>query len=220
MGIVNRDGTFAEFVALPLRNLHIVPEEVPDEAAVFVEPLAAAAEILEQMPITPGTRVAILGDGRLALLIAQVLNHAQARVTVIGKHRWKLDLARQWGVQARILGEDELQASSLPVVVDATGSPQGIEEALRLVEPRGTVVVKSTFHDVARFDATKLVVDEVTVRGSRCGDFSTALNLLRYGHVRVQPLVSKVFPLESGLEAFEYLERTSCLKILLAPRAA
>jgi alcohol dehydrogenase len=219
MGIAKRDGTFAEVVALPLRNLHAVPEEVSDEAAVFVEPLAAAAEILEQMRIAHGTRVAVLGDGRLGLLVAQVLNHAQARVTVIGKHRWKLDLARKWGAEVLSLGKEELQPGSFPVVVDATGSPRGIEEALRLVEPRGTVVMKSTFHDAARLDATKLVVDEVTLLGSRCGDFSTALELLRHGHVSVQHLVSKVFPLESGLEAFEYLEHTSCLKVLLAPPA-
>jgi len=220
MGIVNRDGCFAEFVALPLRNLHEVPDQVPDEAAVFVEPLAAAAEILEQMRIEPGTRVAVLGDGRLGLLVAQVLHHAQAQVTVIGRHGWKLELARSWGVRVLSAGDEGLGPGSFPVVVDATGSPGGIEEALRLVEPRGTAVMKSTFHDPARFHATKLVVDEITLLGSRCGNFSTALGLLRHGHIKVQHLVSKVLPLERGLQAFEYLDRTSCLKVLLATQTS
>ena len=219
MGIVNRDGSFAEYVTLPVRNLHHVPDEVSDEAAVFVEPLAAAAEILEQMRIEPGTHVAVLGDGRLGLLVAQVLNHAKAQVTVIGRHGWKLDLARSWGVKVLSVNEGELRPSSFQVVVDATGSPQGVEEALRLVEPRGTVVMKSTFHGPAHFDATKLVVDEVTLLGSRCGKFSTALDLLRHGHVGVQHMVSKVFPLERGLQAFEYLDQTSCLKVLLTTHA-
>jgi len=216
MGIVNRPGCFAEYVALPLRNLHRVPAALADEAAVFVEPLAAAAEILAQMRLEPGTRVAVLGDGRLGLLVAQVLKNAGAQVILVGKHEWKLELARSWGVRVMIEEHCELRAASLPVVVEATGSPRGLEEALRLVEPRGTVVMKSTFHDPARFDATKLVVDEITLMGSRCGDFSAALDLLQRGQIRVQPLLSKVFPLEEGLEAFEYLERTACLKVCLA----
>jgi len=218
MGIVNRQGCFAEFLALPLRNLHRVPAGVPDEAAVFVEPLAAAAEILAQMRLEPGTGVVVLGDGRLGLLVAQVMKNAGAQVMLVGKHAWKLELARTWGVRVMTESQNELPAASVPVVVEATGSPRGLEEALRLVEPRGTVVMKSTFHDPARFDATKLVVDEVTLIGSRCGDFSTALDLLQQGQIRVQPLLAKVFPLEEGLEAFEYLEQTACLKVCLANR--
>jgi len=216
MGIVNRPGCFAEYVALPLRNLHPVPAAIPDEAAVFVEPLAAAAEILAQMRLEPGTGVVVLGDGRLGLLVAQVLKNAGAQVILVGKHAWKLELARPWGIRVMTESQSELRAASVPVVVEATGSPRGLEEALRLVEPRGTVVMKSTFHDPARFDATKVVVDEVTLIGSRCGDFSAALDLLQRGQVRVQPLLSKVFPLEESLEAFEYLERTACLKVCLA----
>jgi alcohol dehydrogenase len=216
MGIVNRQGCFAEYVALPLRNLHRVPAAIPDEEAVFVEPLAAATEILAQMRLAPGTNVAVLGDGRLGLLVAQVVKNAGAQVTLVGKHTWKLELARSWGVRVMTEDQRELQPASVPVVVEATGSPRGLEEALRLVEPRGTVVMKSTFHDPARFDATKLVVDEITLIGSRCGDFSTALNLLQQGEVKVQPLLSKVYPFEESLEAFEYLERTACLKVCLA----
>jgi alcohol dehydrogenase len=216
LGIVNRDGVFAEFVTLPVVNLHRVPDEVSDQAATFVEPLAAAAEILEQMPLAPGTRVAILGDGRLGLLAAQVLKHAGAVVTLIGRHGWKLDLARAWGVGVLSEGDEELTPSSFPVTVEATGSPHGMDEALRLVAPRGTVVMKSTFHGAPHFDATKLVVDEVTLLGSRCGVFPPALELLRHGHVMVHHLINKIFPLEQGLEAFEYLDRISALKVLLA----
>jgi len=218
MGIVNRQGCFAEFLALPLRNLHRIPAGVPDEAAVFVEPLAAAAEILAQVRLEPGTGVVVLGDGRLGLLVAQVLKNAGAQVMLVGKHTWKLELARACGVRVMTESQDEIPAASVPVVVEATGSPRGLEEALRLVEPRGIVVMKSTFHDPARFDATKLVVDEVTLIGSRCGDFSTALDLLQQGQIAVQPLLSKVFPLGESLEAFDYLERTACLKVCLANR--
>lgn len=218
LGIVSRPGCFAEYVTLPLRNLHRVPDEVPDESAVFVEPLAAAAEILAQMRLEPGTKVAVLGEGRLGLLVAQVLRTTGAEVTLVGKHAWKLELARPWGVRVITKSQSKLRAASVPVVVEATGSPRGLEEAFRLVEPRGTVVMKSTFHDPVRFDATKLVVDEITLLGSRCGEFSTALNLLQQGQIKVQPLLSKVFPLEQGLAAFEYLEQTPCLKVCLANR--
>ena len=219
MGIINRPGAFAEFVALPSANLHEVPREVPNEAAVFTEPLAAACEILEQIPIPPGTRVAVLGDGRLGLLVAQVLQQVQAQVTVIGRHDDKLDLAKVWGMTVAHAGKQPIPAKSFTVVVEATGSPQGLDQALRIVEPRGTVVMKSTFHELARFDTAKLVVDEVTLLGSRCGSFPAALGLLRSKQVKVQELVSKTCPLEAGLEAFQYLEQTACLKVLLAPGA-
>jgi alcohol dehydrogenase len=217
LGIVNRDGCFAEYVALPLRNLHRVHPAIPDEAAVFTEPLAAAAEILEQMRIAPGTSVVILGDGRLGLLASQVLKNAGAEVTLAGKHAWKLDLAKSWGVKTTA-DSSKMPAAGVPVVVEATGSPRGLEEAFRLVETRGTVVMKSTFHAAPRFDATKLVLDEITLIGSRCGNFATALDLLQRGQVRVQPLLSKVFPLEEGAQAFDYLEREACVKVGLANR--
>ena len=220
MGIVNRPGAFAEFVTLPVVNLHEVATEMSDEAAVFAEPLAAAAEILEQVRIDAGTRAAVLGDGRLGLLVAQVLRHASAQVTVVGKHALKLALARSWSLETADAGGTQLPSKSFSVVVDATGSPQGLAEALRLVEPRGTVVMKSTFHELAGFDTANLVVDEITLLGSRCGNFATALELLRAGHVEVRKLVSRTFPLDQGVEAFEYLNQSSCLKVLLAPNAS
>lgn len=220
MGIVNRPGAFAQFVTLPVVNLHEVPNEIPDEAAVFVEPLAAAAEILEQMRIDPGTRVAVLGAGRLGLLVAQVLRQAEAEVTVIGRQAEKLALARSSGLKTADASGKGLPANSFAVVVDATGSPQGLSEALRLVEPRGTVVMKSTFHELARFDTANLVVDEITLLGSRCGNFARALELIRSGKVKVRELISRTFPLERGVEAFDYLNQPSCMKVLLAPNAS
>lgn len=220
MGIVNRDGAFAEYVVLPVINLHEVPAEISDEAAVFVEPLAAAAEILEQMPFSHARRTAVLGDGRLGLLVAQVLKNAGAQVTVIGKHASKLAMARSWKMKVSESEKDKLPAASFSVVVEATGSAAGLAEALRLVEPRGTVVLKSTFRERATFDTAKVVVDEITLLGSRCGNFSAALDLLRDRAVTVRGMVSKKFPLEKGLEAFEYLKEPSCLKVLLAPHTS
>ena len=217
MGITQHQGAFAEFVTLPVRNLHEVPANISDEAAVFAEPLAAAAEILEQMPVPHGTRVAVVGAGRLGLLVAQVLRNAGAEVTVIGRSAGKLKLARSLGLNAVANGE-ALRPKSLPVVVEATGSPEGLEAALRLVEPRGTVVLKSTFHQAAHFDTRRVVVDEITLMGSRCGNFETALSLLQTGGIQVQPLISKIFPLEQGVEAFDFLEHPDCMKVLLANR--
>ena len=215
LGIVNRPGAFAEFLALPVKNLLQVPDEISDQDATFTEPVAAACEILEQMTLKPGTRVALVGDGRLALLCAQVLKHAGADVTMIGRHEWKMDVARQFGIRVLSESSSDLAPSSFPMTVDATGSPRGLSEALRLVQPRGTVVMKSTFHSAANFDATKVVVDEITILGSRCGLFAPALELLRHGHVKVSQLISRTFPLVKGLEAFEYLDHTPALKVLL-----
>lgn len=223
MGIIHWPGTFSEFITLPVANLHAVPEKVADEVAVFAEPVAAACEILEQMPISAGTRAAIIGAGRLGLLIAQVLRHAGAEVTVIGRSMSKLDLARSWGFCA-IRSEENApsnhtRSKSFPVVVEATGSPEGLEEALRIVEPRGTVVMKSTFHQPAQFDTAKLVVDEITLLGSRCGNFEKALDLLQAGVLHTTEMISKIFPLEAAVDAFNYLENPACLKVLLANRS-
>jgi len=219
LGIIRHQGAFAEFVTLPVANLHEVPADIPDEVAVFTEPVAAAAEILEQIPVPVGSPVAVLGAGRLGLLVAQVLCHAGAAVTVVGRSAWKLDAARSLGLQAAFANENSLRQRSFPLVVEATSSPQGLEAALRLAEPRGTVVMKSTFHEPAHFDTAKLVVDEITLLGSRCGNFQTALDLLKTGAIQVRPLISKVFPLAAALQAFEYLNSSPCLKVLLSNRA-
>jgi len=181
----------------------------------------------------------VLGAGRLGLLVAQVLKHVGASVTVIGRNAGKLDLAHSWGFttvrvappsltsepfQEGMPGMqpdaasryiEQLPAGSFPLVIEVTGASPGLEEALRLVEPRGTVVMKSTFHEPARFDTARLVVDEVTLLGSRCGNFESALQLLASGAVRVRELITKMFPLEAGIAAFDYLSEPSCLKVLL-----
>jgi 2-desacetyl-2-hydroxyethyl bacteriochlorophyllide A dehydrogenase len=220
MGIINWQGAFAEFVTLPIVNLHEVPAKIPDEVAVFAEPVAAACEILEQMPRAAGMRAAVVGAGRLGLLVAQVLRHAGSDVTVIGRNARKLDLARSWGlcgVRAEGASSDrKLPGKSFPLVVEATGSPEGLGAAMRLVEPRGTVVMKSTFHQPAQFDTAKLVVDEITLLGSRCGNFEKALELLKAGVIHTREMIWKTFPLEQGLEAFHELENPDCLKVLLA----
>jgi 2-desacetyl-2-hydroxyethyl bacteriochlorophyllide A dehydrogenase len=217
MGIIGRPGAFAEFVTLPVENLREVPPEVPDEEAVFVEPLAAAAEIVEQMPFARGTCVAVLGAGRLGLLVAQVLSQAGAEVTLIGRSGWKLKLAQSWGLNTVTaeIGGAGLAPRSFEVVVEATSSPEGLDEALRLVEPRGVVVMKSTFHEPAHFDTANLVVNEITLLGSRCGNFDVAIDLLRKNAVHVEQMISRVFPLVEGLEAFSYIENEPCLKVLL-----
>lgn len=218
MGIVERAGAFAEFVTLPVVNLHEVPPEISDEEAVFVEPVAAAAEILEQMPLSHARRIAVLGDGRLGLLVAQVLRQAGGQVTVIGKHAWKLARAKTWKIKIMETGSDKISGASFSLVVEATGSPSGLAEALRLVEPRGTVVMKSTFRETATFDTAKLVVDEITLLGSRCGNFKKAIDLLRHKKVKVSSMISKTFALEDGLAAFDYLNDPACFKALIAPQ--
>lgn len=223
MGIIQWPGTFAEFITLPIVNLHEVPANILDEVAVFAEPVAAACEILEQMPTARCARTAVIGAGRLGLLIAQVLHHAGADVTVIGRSAAKLDLARSWGLgvvqlEPGVTSHHKLAPKSFPLVVEATGSPEGLDLALRLVEPRGTVVMKSTFHQPAQFDTAKLVVDEITLLGSRCGNFESALAVLKAGAIRTKEMISKVFLLKDSVEAFKYLENPGCLKVLLANR--
>jgi threonine dehydrogenase-like Zn-dependent dehydrogenase len=219
LGIVNHDGAFAEFLTLPVDNLHEVPDSVEDEAAVFVEPLAAATEFLPEANLSPAVKAAVVGDGRLGLLVAQVLKHARLDVTLLGRHDAKLKLAEGWGVRTVPPGH-QLEGSRFGLVVEATGSPAGLDDALRLAEPRGTVVMKSTFRETAHFDTAKLVVNEIRLVGSRCGNFTLALGLLAEGAIRVRELVSRTFPLDEGLKAFEYLDRPSCVKVLLSPSAA
>ncbi len=221
MGIVAHDGAFAEYVCLPLRNLHRVPPGVTDEQAVFTEPLAAACEILEQVPVARRSEAAVLGDGKLAQLIARVLRAAGARVVMYGKHARKLALARRAGIStvrmssARAGGRGRLQA--YPLVVEATGSPSGLARARQLTAPRGTLVLKSTFHGAAPVETWPIVVHEQTLVGSRCGPFLPALRLLHSGRVDPRPLVSRIFPLREAPAAIRYAQRRGVLKVLLKP---
>lgn len=202
VGIRERGGAFAEFVSLPSANLHEVPSSIADDAAVFVEPVAAACRILEQIAIRGSDRLAVLGDGRMGLLVAQVLRTAAPDVTVLGHHHDKLDVARSLGLEARHADMFRDDDRGFDVVVDVTGRPQGLARALELVRPRGTVVMKSTFHGEAPLASWPIVVNEVTLVGSRCGPFPRALELLASGAVRVEPLVAAILPLEDYADAF------------------
>ena len=219
LGIVGRDGAFAEYLSLPAGNLLLVPDEVADERAVFTEPLAAACGIVERVSVTKEMRVGVVGDGKLGLLCAQALKVLTgASVTLVGKHESKLGVAGRRGVETVLL--DELDASagrSFDAVVEASGSPAGLRTALALVRPRGTLVLKSTFHGATEINLAPVVVDEIQIVGSRCGRFRPALELLRRGSVDVESLVTEEHPLADGPRALERAAAPGVLKILLRP---
>ena len=213
MGILGADGSFAEYLAVPLTNLHPVPDSVPDEAAVFTEPLAAAFEILEQVPVKPGIRTVVLGDGKLGLLCAFVLHQAGAAVTVVGRHDTKLALARKAGMRAVNLSDWQSQAAEL--VVEATGSPTGLQRAMAAVRPRGTLVLKSTLAENHTLSLAPLVINEVTVVGSRCGLFPPALDALAHNRIPVAALIEAAYPLAAGLQALNHAAQRGTRKVLL-----
>lgn len=216
LGIFGRDGAFAEYLTLPLPNLYRVPAAVPDERAVFAEPLAAACEILEQVTIRPTDRVIVVGDGRLGLLVAAVLRLTGADLRLVGRHAEKLAIARGWGIatQEGVAGLPERRAD---VVVECTGRPAGFELARRLVRPAGVLVLKSTYHGELTVNLTSLVVDEITLVGSRCGPFAAALRLLEAGLVDPTPLIAARYGLADGEEAFDLAFNRGALKVLLEP---
>lgn len=215
LGIVGRDGAFAERVSLPLANLHPVPEGVPDEAAVFVEPLAAACRVLEQVHVRPGDRVVVLGLGRLGQLVARVLALTGARVCGVGRSAAKRALLPPHieAVAPEALG------GGADLVVECTGSPEGLELARRALRPQGTLVLKSTVHGPTRAELSGWVVDELTVIGSRCGPFEPALRLLASGAVDPRPLISARLPLSRGVEGLALAASPGVVKVLLEPAA-
>jgi threonine dehydrogenase-like Zn-dependent dehydrogenase len=215
LGIVGRDGAFAARLALPLVNLHEVPPEVSDEIAVFAEPLAAAYEILEQVRVTPGAATLVLGDGRLGQLCARVLARAGAAPLLVGRHAAKLALAEACGL--RTASADAALSRNFDLVVEATGSPSGFERALRLVRPRGTIVLKSTYHGAAALALAPLVIDEITVVGSRCGPFAPALAHLAAEASSFAPLVTARYALDDVEEAFARASSRAAMKVLIAP---
>ncbi|MEY3460247.1 MAG: 2-deoxy-scyllo-inosamine dehydrogenase [Planctomycetota bacterium] len=213
VGILNHDGAFAETVLIPEANLHPVPPQISNSAAVFVEPVAAACRIPQQIPVA-GRRAVVLGDGRLGNLCAQVLKHHNCDVQVVGKHPAKLELLQQLGIPTILLAD--LQPERVQeIVVDCTGSPTGLTTALQLVRPCGTVVLKTTVAASQSLHMAPFVIDEVTLLGSRCGPFDIALQLLQSGAVRVDPLISARYPLEDAATAFECAVRKDVLKVLL-----
>lgn len=220
LGIKGRDGAHAEFLRLPVANLLIVPDEIADERAVFTEPLAAACGIVERVDVEAGARVAIVGDGKLGLLCAQALRAlTKAHITLVGKHDAKLAIAHRRDIETVRL--DELESKkflrAFDVAVEASGSPAGFDLALSLLKPRGTLVLKSTFHGATSFASGRVVVDEIRVVGSRCGRFAPALSLLASEAVDVDSLISEVRPLADGVRVMARAAEGGVLKVLLKP---
>jgi threonine dehydrogenase-like Zn-dependent dehydrogenase len=213
LGIRGHDGALSEYVCLPVGNLHFVPEGISDRTAVFVEPLAAACQIVDQIHVRPTDRVVILGDGKLGLLVAQVLALTGCELTVVGRHSEKLDILAARGLHTRI-GVEGLEATA-DLVIECTGQAEGFHTARRLVRPGATLVLKSTYLGQVQTDLSSLVVDEIQVVGSRCGPFPAALRLLDQGLVNVEPLIEAVYPLQEAQAAFEHASRRGALKILV-----
>jgi len=214
LGILNHDGAFAETITVPQDNLHLVPDEMPTEVAVFTEPVAAAFQIPAQIEVRRSDRVVILGDGRLGNLCAQVLAGLSDHVLVVGKHTNKLTLLQSLGIATALRDEIEPRRDA-DIVVDCTGSESGLPAALSLVRPRGTIVLKTTVAGEQRLAWAPFVIDEITLVGSRCGPFDQALRALAQGRVSVMPLVSEHFDLSNGAQAIEHARTKPVLKVLL-----
>ena len=212
LGIVDRNGAFAEYLTLPIVNLHEVPDSITNEEAVFVEPLAAAYRIVEQVPITPSDRVIVLGDGKLGLLVAQVMHVFQCDLTVIGKHTSKLLILGKRGLKTFRIGQ--YNGEKADYVIDCTGSPEGFEHALQLVHPQGMLVLKSTYSEKWNLDVAPIVIDEITIVGSRCGPFEPAIRALFERSIEVKPLITETMSLKKGKEAFNVASKKGTLKVL------
>jgi len=216
LGIVKHPGAFREFLTLPIRNLHRVPDPISSEHAAFIEPVAAACEILDQVKIPKGDRVALLGDGKLGLLIGQVLQAHGALVHLFGRHRAKMRIVEKAGVTTERMPK-KLPERAYRWVVDATGSAEGLRAAVTMCEPRGTIILKSTVHGLVTIDTAPVIVNEITLVGSRCGRFEPAIRLLASGKVDVAAMISDEFPLDRAPEAFERAATSGVLKVLLRP---
>ena len=214
LGIVDKDGCFAEYLTMPLNVLFEVPENVSDEQAVFVEPLAAACEITEQLHIKPIDKVVVLGDGKLGLTTALTLHAQGFDVTLIGKHQNKLDIAKNQKVKTQLLQELKVE-NNFDVVVEATGSVSGFETSLALVKPRGVLVLKSTIATGKELNLAPIVINEITVLGSRCGQFPPALRLLENDRIDFKPFISGVYNIDDAIEGFEANKSKETLKVLI-----
>jgi threonine dehydrogenase-like Zn-dependent dehydrogenase len=213
LGILNHDGAFADFIAVPQRNLHLVPDSMPDDVAVFTEPVAAALQIPAQLAVRRQDRVLVLGDGRLGNLCAQVLARLSDHLVVIGKHPEKLALLATMGIATALLSDPVPERAD--IVVDCTGSDSGLPTALKLVRPRGTIVLKTTVAGAQTLAWAPFVIDEVTLVGSRCGPFEQALAALEQGRIDVRPLIAERFGLSDGLQALARAQTKGVLKVLL-----
>lgn len=215
LGILGRNGAFAEYLTLPSHNLVPVPATLPDEKTVFVEPLAAALEILEQIAIRPADRVLVIGDGKLGLLTSMALRLTGCRLKLVGKHPEKLDLFSRLGGSVEVLESFADSDHNFDIVVEASGHPSGWELALKSVKPRGIIVLKSTYHGALNFNTAPLVINEISVVGSRCGRFEPALRLMQQGLIDPTPLISGIFPMGEIEEAFRQSLEKSNLKVLV-----
>jgi threonine dehydrogenase-like Zn-dependent dehydrogenase len=215
LGIVRHPGAFREFLTLPEVNLHAIPDSVTAEEAAFIEPLAAACEILEQVRIPDGSDVAVLGDGKLGLLVAQALKARRMHVHLYGRHKAKQRIAERAGVDTSVVGK-KLPQSAYDWIVDATGSADGLSQAVAMARPRGTIFMKSTIHGTTRLDAAPVIVNEITLVGSRCGRFEPAIELLRSHKVSVKEMVSDILPVSLAPRAFARAAEHGVLKVLLA----
>jgi len=211
LGITDRNGVFAEYTTLPLENLHRIPDSVPDEIALFTEPLAAALEIQEQVQIKPTDRVLLIGAGRLGQLIAQTLALTSCDLYVLARHEYQQKMLSARGIYS--ITQEEIQPRQWDIVVDATGSPDGISLARKAVRPRGTLVMKSTYKGNININLSSIVVDEITVVGSRCGPFEPALRLLEKRVVDPTVLISEQYKLRDALKAFEHAAQPGVLKV-------
>jgi alcohol dehydrogenase len=214
LGIVNQPGAFSEYFVLPDRNLHVLPEWLPSDRAVFIEPLAAACEILDQVTIPPRETIAVLGDGKLGLLIAQVLCAHGYPVRLFGRHWEKLRIAAAAGVLTE-LTDGKLPVAEFDWVVDATGNPEGLRAAVGMARPRGKVILKSTVHGAVAMDMAPVIVNEITLIGSRCGRFEAALPLIEHELIRLEDMITARFPLSEAPAAFARAAERGALKVLL-----
>ncbi|EAW35563.1 alcohol dehydrogenase catalytic domain-containing protein [Lyngbya sp. PCC 8106] len=213
LGIVNRNGAFADYLTLPLKNLHLVPENVTTDAATFTEPVAAALEIQQQISIQPNQKVLVVGDGKLGQLIAQTLALTGCDLLAVGRHREKLENLEKQGIKTGF--SDAVKPKHFDIAVECTGNPSGFELAHQALRPRGTLVLKSTYAGKLTFDASALVVDEITLMGSRCGPFAPALELLAENKIDVESLIQARYPLSEGVEAFNHAQQKGVMKVLL-----
>ncbi len=213
LGIVNRNGAFAEYLTLPVQNLHVVPDSVSTDEATFTEPVAAALEIQQQIQICPVDKVLVVGDGKLGQLVAQTLALTDCELLVIGRHREKLANLEERGIKTGFA--DAVTAGAFDISVECTGNPEGFAIARRALRPRGILVLKSTYAGTLSLDVSSLVVDEITLIGSRCGPLAPALELISQQKINVKPLIHAHYPLQAGIVAFEHAKQKGVLKVLL-----
>jgi threonine dehydrogenase-like Zn-dependent dehydrogenase len=221
LGIINYPGVFGDCLRLPVHNLYAVPDSVPDDCAVFTEPLAAALQVIDQVHIKPTDHVVLIGAGKLGLLIAQVLKHIDCKLTVIARQPHPIQLLQKWGINYVVPSGNryspDLAPHSADVVVDCTGNAEGFASALDLVKARGTIILKSTYVGLPEANLTRVVVDEITIVGSRCGPFDAALRMMERGQVDLVSMIDAQYPLDQAVKAFDHAAGRGVLKVLLTP---